>query len=127
MGTYLPPNNPAVSREIARLDQMLAGEVDPVRRAFLVRSRLSFLLGDCAVHPQNYSNSDVLDLMRDVAKAFKMEFKVVRDARQPHIIHVFVKAPEETWDFRPGVTDCAQWMGWVERSHGADTIQGSKT
>jgi hypothetical protein len=118
------PNNPAVSREVAGLDQQLAACIDPVQRAYLVRSRLSFLLGDCIQHSAKYDNADVLDLIRDVAKAFGMEFKVVRDARQRHIVHVFVKAPEETWDFRPGVPNCAQWMGYVERSHGAGRVQG---
>lgn len=118
--------NPAVSREIAAIDQALAATTDELRKAHLVRSRLSFLMSDCVQNAAKYSNSDVLDLVRDVAKAFKMQFKVFRDERQRHIIHFFVKSPMEVWDLRPGIPACAQWLGYVERSHGAGGIQGSR-
>jgi len=120
-----PRGNPALSREIAQLDRQLAGCVDPMKRAYLVRTRISFLLVDTSKHPDRYNNADTLDLIRDIATAFKMEFKVIRDERQRQLLHVFVHGQFEEKNFKPNQNNSA-WMGWCERSHGAQGIQGSK-
>lgn len=117
--------NPALSREIAYLDQRLAASTDPVQRAYLVRSRVSFLLVDTSKHPDRYDNADTLDLIRDVATAFQMEFKIIRDQRQRQLLHVYVHGKFEEKNFKPNQNNSA-WMGWVERSHGAGGVQGSK-
>lgn len=119
------PNNPTLSREIAYLDQRLAASTDPVQRAYLVRERISFLLVDTSKHPDRYNNADTLDLIRDVATAFNLDFKVVRDARQRQLLHVFIHGKTEEKNFKPSPQN-ASWMGWCERSHGAQGIQGSK-
>lgn len=119
------PNNPALSREIAFLDQKLAACTDPLQRAYLVRERISFLLVDTSKHPDRYNNADALDLIRDVATAFNLDFQVIRDQRQRQLLHVFIHGKTEEKNFKPNQNNAA-WMGWVERSHGAGGIQGSK-
>jgi len=122
------PNLPniALNREIAYLDQKLAAVSDPLVKAYLVRERISFLLTDTVRNSAKYNNADTLDLIRDVATAFGMEFKTIRDQRQRHILHVFVHGKTEEKGFKPEAKNSA-WMGWVERSHGAGGVQGSKT
>jgi hypothetical protein len=121
------PIHRAFVREVCALDQAISAEPDPLKRDLIIRQRLAFVMTDCVQNPAKYSNADVLDLIRDAAHAYQMEFRVQRDPAQAHILHIFVKSVyEPAWDLRPMQPDCAQWLGYVERSHGAEHVQGSR-
>jgi len=125
--------NPMVLEQLRALRASIAVTSDPLRRSYLVREYMSWLLEDCQHSPKKYSNSDALDLIRDVATEFKQDYKFVRskDEAGGGIILVLTKSPEEFWNYEQnkGVVQVGadgQYLGFVARSHGADTIQGSK-
>lgn len=132
MPDIVNPRSPFMASQIARMREIIAGANDPVDRGLAVRTWIHWLLADVQSNPARYSNGDTLDIIRDAATEFQMDYKFQRASNQPHIIIVLVKAKEERWNYElnNGVVNVEgldnQYMGYVDRSHGAQTVQGSK-
>lgn len=132
MTDILTPRSPFLTSQVSALHGKIGMETDPIRKSFKVREWIHWLTEDVQHRPGAYSNGDTLDILRDAATEFRMDYKFVRDAKQPHVIIILVKSPEEPWNYESngGAVDVMgrdnQYMGWVDRSRGAGSIRGSK-
>ena len=83
---------------------------------FHLRTRIAKQMSDMVQNPAKYNNADVLDALRDIAKANRLQFLTRKDAHQRAIIHVYIRDPiSEPMDPRP-VTENPQYLGWVEKN-----------
>ena len=89
---------------------------DPVVALYHRRRQLAKEMSDIVKNPAKYNNADVLDYLRDRAKAANLEFFTRRDGRQRGMIHCFVcDKRTERPDPRPKFEN-PQYLGWVQRN-----------
>lgn len=120
-------NNPKLAQQFRLLDpdldpegykkvpKVLANKLDIEKKLWAIRKALSLAMQAIVENPTEFSNADVCDLIRDKAREYRLSFKAISDAQQPHILHLFVYDPIwEQWNPNPAFAN-KLWLGYVEK------------
>jgi hypothetical protein len=90
-------------------------------RAMEIRRRLSKLMTEAVADKRLLPNTDIIDFIRDRCREKQLKYEVIRDSKQPSLLHIFAWDPKiERRDLRPwqSPADGAEnwtYLGWLEK------------